>query len=174
MDTFKLNGKEFKLAAIKTPGDSPDQISTVLIKDNKIDFIHLGEALGILSNPEKSLTIPSSSAPDFNYESYMHSIRKLKKVYPLNAGFCHFGLVSGIDNISEIKRDHESCVTELRQYVIKFYQEKPETRYCANKITPIVNLRSDTDADTAANNPAIFKLILSLLYGMLMDLGYRS
>ena len=59
MDTFKLKGKEFGLAAIKTPGHSPDQISTLLIKDNKVDFIHLGEALGILSHPEKSLTIPS-------------------------------------------------------------------------------------------------------------------
>ena len=56
--------------------------------------------------------------------------------------------------------------------VIRFYKEKPETKYVFDKVWPF--LRSITDLrEGYTNNPMFLKLALSIVYDMIMDLGYR-
>ena len=168
-----MNEKEVKFAIIKTPRHSPDHVCSLLIIDNEIDFVFLGEALGHKNHPTKLITIPNSAAPDFNYNDYMSYVKKLKNLYPLIVGFNHFGMVIGRENIREIMNEHESLMKEFRSMVIRYYHEKPETKYVFNKIFPYMKLRTDL-GEGYEDNTALVKLFLSVFYSMMMDLGYRK
>lgn len=173
IDSFRLNEKEVKFTMIKTPGHSPDHACSLMIINNEIDFIFLGEALGLKNHPTKLVTIPSSAAPDFNYNDYMSSVKKLKNLYPLNVGFSHFGMVIGRENIREIMDEHETLMRDFRKMVIRYYSENPETKYILDKILPKMVLRTDL-REGYEDNPVLIKLFLGVIYGMMMDLGYRK
>ena len=171
LDTFKMNGKEIKFSIVKTPGHTPDHQCPLFIKDGEIDFIFLGEAIGTLYHSSKLLTMPTSMPVYFKYKEYMETLEKLKSLSPLKAGFGHFGVVNGKDNVREIILEHESFMKEYRAKIIKFYEEKPETRYVVNKILPFLVPRTDL---MGGNHPVLKNIILAIVYGMMIDLGYRK
>ena len=116
-------------------------------------------------------------APDFNYKDYMQSLERIQKLSPLNGGYAHFGLVAGKENVTEIIAEHESMMKEFRQKVIEYYSEKPETKYVFDKLTVFFGSKERIEGSIDEDLPeyqTFIKFFVSMLYGMMMDLGYRK
>ena len=174
IDSFYLNGQEIKLSILKTPGHTPDHQCPLFIKeDGEIDFIFFGEAVGTLYHSTKLITMPTSMPVYFQYKEYMESLENLKKLSskPSMSGFGHFGVVHGKDKVCEILLEHESFMKKYREKIIKYYKEKPETRHVVKKILPFLVPRTDL---MGGDNPVFRNIILAIVYGMLIDLGYRK
>jgi len=171
MDVFKINGEEIKLGVLKTQGHTPDHQCPVFIKNNKFDFLFFGEAVGTMYHSTKLLTWPTSMPVYFKYKEYMESLENLKKLTLLRAGFGHFGVISGKENVREILIEHELFMKEFRAKIIKYYEEKPETHYIVKKIIPFLVPRTDLVGGT---HPVFNNVILGIVYGMMIDLGYRK
>ncbi len=173
LKTFKIGEKEVKLAIFHTPGHTPDHQSIAFISDNEIEFIFYGEAVGTLYHSSKLVTTPTSMPIFFNYEDYMDSLYNLKKLKtPLICGFGHFGVVNRKKNVNYILQEHLKFMKTFRAKVIQYYKEKQETKYVLEKIKPLFNGRFDIsfgNMDQILND-----IILGLVYGMMMALGFRS
>lgn len=171
IEKFTINGLKIKLAILKTPGHTPDHQTPVLIKDDSIDFIFLGEAAGTIYHYSKLLTMPTSMPIYYNHGAYMKSLENLKQLGPLKAGFGHFGVVNGKVNVRKILLEHESFMKKYKSLIIKYYNEKPETKYILEKILPTLLPRIDLSIEDVP----IFKAIaLGIVYGMMISLGFRS
>ncbi len=171
IDKFSVNGKEIKLAILNTPGHTPDHQCPIFIQDNEIDFIFAGEALGTLYHSTKLITMPTSMPVYFRYNEYMDTVENLKKIYPSMAGYGHFGVAHGKENVRKLLLDNELLMKEFRADVIRFYKEKPETRYIVSKVIKELSLRTDLMGD---KHPILQNIVLAITYGMMMDLGYRK
>jgi len=60
---------------------------------------------------------------------------------------------------------------EFREAIIKFYNKKPETRYVLEQMMPMLIPRTDLSIE---DNPVFNGIALGIVYGMMMDLGYRK
>ena len=170
-ETFTINGIEVKFSILKTPGHTHDHQCPLFIKDGEIDFIFFGEAVGTLYHSSKLISMPTSMPVYFKYESYMKSIENLKNIYPLKAGMGHFGVINGKENVREFLLDNESFIRDFRNKVIDLYKKKPETKFIVNNIIPIFAKRTDV----YSKMHSVFRnIILGVVYGMMMDLGYRD
>ncbi len=138
-----------------------------------IDSINFYYLIGIKNHKYKPITFPSSSAPNFNYEVYMRSVDILREFDFLNAGFSYAGYVLGRNNVRHLMEEHKYLMVDFRNMVIQFYKEKPETKYVFDKIWPWLKTRTDVGKDYT-NHPMIRKLSVSMIYGMLISLGYRK
>ena len=171
IDTFHIEGSEVRLCIIQTPGHTPDHQSPAFLKDNDLDFIHYGEAMGTIYHRSKLLSMPTSMPIYFNYDKYMKTLESLRNTIPIKAGFGHFGLVQGKENVQTLLLEHKSFMKTFREKIDEFYNEKPETKYVLEKIKPFINPRTDLSID---NNPVLNGITLGIVYGMLVSLGYRS
>lgn len=171
IDRFHIHGSEVKLAIFKTPGHTPDHQCPVLIKDGDIDFIQYGESAGSIYHETKLLTMPTSMPIYYNHEKYMETLDKLIEVVPLNAGFGHFGFVTGRRNIKELLIEHKSFMKQFREEIIRLYKERPETRYVLKNINSFLMLRTDFSTPRV---PAVTGMTLAIVYGMMTSLGYRE
>ncbi len=172
IEKFSANGSEIKLAILRTPGHTLDHQTPVFIKDGLIDFIFFGEAVGTIYHSSKLLTLPTSMPIYYNHEDYMETLGNLKKLdSPLKAGFGHFGVINGKNNVREILLEHESFMKKFKSLITKYYNEKPETKYVLKKITPLLLSRTDLSID----HYSVYKnIILAIVYGMMISLGFRS
>ncbi|MFX1358281.1 MAG: MBL fold metallo-hydrolase [Promethearchaeota archaeon] len=170
-DTFTINGDEIKLSILKTPGHTPDHQSPVLISNDKVDFIFLGEAVGTLYHATKLVTMPTSMPIYYNHSDYMKTLENLKKLHPIKAGFGHFGVINGTHNMKDILLEHETFLKEFRSKIIEYYEEKPETKYVLEKIMPLLLPRTDLPLE---DNSIFNGIALGIVYGMMVDLGYRK
>ena len=171
IDTFTINGSEVKLTILKTPGHTPDHHTPILIKDGSIDFIFLGEAAGTIYHDSKLLTMPTSMPIYYNHEDYMKTLAILKQLDPLLAGFGHFGVVNGKENVQEIILEHEAFMKKFKSLIINYYNEKPETKFILDKVLPELIPRTDLSID---KNPIFNNISLGIVYGMMISLGLRS
>ncbi|MHA1292148.1 MAG: MBL fold metallo-hydrolase [Promethearchaeota archaeon] len=172
IDEFNLNGEKIKLCILKTPGHTPDHQCPLFIKNNEIEFIYLGEAAGTIYHSTKLITMPTSMPIYFNYELFMKSLQNLKKLKtPLKIGYTHYGVISGKENIRYILQEQETFMREFKQKVIELYEEKPETQYVFKKLIPFFIERSDLNE---GNSLALEKIVLGVVYGMLLNLGFRE
>ena len=171
IDRFHVNGSEIKLAVIKTPGHTPDHQCPVLIRDGNIDFIQYGESAGTIYHKSKLLTMPTSMPIYYNHEKYMETLDKLIDIVPSNAGFGHFGLVSGKKHIEKLLKEHKTFMKQFREKIVQFYSEKPETKYVLNKVSPLLLTRTDLSME---HSPILTGISLGIVYGMMTSLGYRK
>ena len=172
IETFHKDGKEIKLAILKTPGHTPDHSVIALVKDNEIDFLHSGEAIGTLYHTKKLVSMPTSMPVYFNYKDFMSSLDNLMKLKtPLKIGMGHSGVINGKNNVRFFMLEHKDFLKDFRSKVKQYYHEKPETEYVLKKLTPDLEARTDT---LGGNDKMIFSdIILGVIYGMMVDLGYR-
>ena len=171
IESFQINGSEVKFGILKTPGHTPDHQSPVFVKKNNLDFIHLGESVGTIYHSSELVTIPTSMPTYYNHEQYMNTLQNYKNLSPSEAGFGHFGVVSGKENFRTLLLEHESFMRKFREAIIKFYGEKPETRYVFEHVIPMLTPRTDL----SFGKDSIFnEIALGIVYGMMMDLGYRK
>jgi len=171
IEKFTTNGHEVKLAILKSPGHTHDHQSTVFIRNGTVDFIFLGESAGTIYHSTKLITMPTSMPVFYNHDAYMSTIENYKKLFPLKAGFSHFGVVNGKENVRKLLLEHEAFMKEFRSNIIEFYKQKPETKYVVDHILPLLTSRSDM---TTENHPIFQGIALGIVYGMMMDLGYRK
>ncbi len=171
IDAFHKNGSEIKLVILKTPGHTPDHQTPVLIKNNLIDFIFLGEAAGTIYHNSELLTMPTSMPIYYNHEDYMKTLENLKKLTPIMAGYGHFGIVNGQNNVQQILFEHEDFMKKFKNLIIEYHTEKPETKYILEKILPELLPRTDLSIDS---NPLFRNIVLGIVYGMMISLGFRS
>lgn len=171
IDVFRINGSEIKLSILKTPGHAPDHQCPALIKDGEIEFIHFGESAGTIYHSSKLVTMPTSMPIYYNHAKYMESLENLKKLTPLKAGFGHFGVVNGKENVRKLLLEHETFMKKFRKEIIGHYTEKPETKHIVNKILPLLIPRTDLPI---SRNPVFNDVTLGIVYGMLISLGYRE
>ncbi|MFX1344032.1 MAG: MBL fold metallo-hydrolase [Promethearchaeota archaeon] len=171
VSTFHINNSEVKLTIFKTPGHTPDHQCPAFIKDGVLNFIHFGEAVGTIYHSSALVTMPTSMPIYYNNEKYMETLDKIKNLAPLKAGFGHFGIANGKENIRELILDNESFMKNFRKYIIKYYKEKPETEYIYNKVRPLFASRTDLSIDDI---PVFNGIILAVVYGEMISLGYRE
>ncbi len=171
IDSFTINGSEVKLGILKTPGHTPDHQCPIFVKDNLIDFIQLGESVGTIYHASELITMPTSMPTYYNHEEYMTTLRNLKNLSPTKAGFSHFGVINGKKNVRKMLLEHEAFMKEFREAIIKFYSKKPETRYVLEQTMPMLIPRTDLSIE---DNPVFKGIALGIVYGMMMDLGYRN
>jgi glyoxylase-like metal-dependent hydrolase (beta-lactamase superfamily II) len=171
IDSFTINGSEVKLGILKTPGHTPDHQCPIFVKDNLIDFIQLGESVGTIYHTSELITMPTSMPTYYNHEEYMLTLRNLKNLFPTKAGFGHFGVINGKENVRKMLLEHEAFMKDFRKAIIKFYNKKPETRYVLEQIMPMLIPRTDLSIE---DNPVFKGIALGIVYGMMMDLGYRN
>jgi glyoxylase-like metal-dependent hydrolase (beta-lactamase superfamily II) len=171
IDSFLINGSEVKLSILKTPGHTPDHQCPLFVKDNLIDFIQLGESVGTIYHASELITMPTSMPIYYNHEEYMTTLRNLKNLFPSKAGFGHFGVINGKENVRKMLLEHEAFMKEFREAIIKFYNKKPETRYVLEQIMPMLIPRTDL---SIKDNSIFNGIALGIVYGMMMDLGYRN
>ena len=171
IESFQLNGSEIKLAILKTPGHTPDHQTPILIKDGSIDFIFLGEAAGTIYHDSELVTMPTSMPIFYSHKDYMKTLENLKKLNPLMAGYGHFGIVNGQNNVRQILYEHKEFMEKFKTLIIKYHAEKPETKYVLNKILPELLPRTDLSIDST---PLFRNIALGIVYGMMISLGFRS
>ncbi len=171
IDKFSVNGTEIKLGILRTPGHTPDHQSPLFINQNSIDFIFLGEAAGTLYHDTKLLTMPTSMPIYYKHEDYMKSIKNLMQLEPLMVGYGHFGIVNGKNNVQIILSEHEAFIEKFKSLIIKYYSENPKTKYVLDRVLPELVPRTDFFID---DNPIFSKIVLAIVYGMMVSLGYRS
>jgi glyoxylase-like metal-dependent hydrolase (beta-lactamase superfamily II) len=169
--SFSINGSNVKFGILSTPGHSPDHQSPLFVKDDSIEFISLGESVGTVYHSSKLVTMPTSMPTYYNHKEYMRTLENLKKLSPLKAGFSHFGVINGKSNVREILLEHETFMKEFRNAIIRFYREKPETKYVLKQIMPLLISRTDI---SFGENSVFGGIALGIVYGMMMDLGYRK
>ncbi|MFX1324495.1 MAG: MBL fold metallo-hydrolase [Promethearchaeota archaeon] len=168
---FHSNGAEIRLAIYKTPGHTPDHQCPAFIRDGELDFIHYGEAVGTIYHSSKLVTMPTSMPIYYNHEKYMNSLKNLKKLTPSKAGFGHFGMIHGKENIRKLVIEHQKFMIQFRENIIKYYKEKPETQYVLKKILPSMTIRTDLSMNVT---PVFESMILAIVYGEMISLGYRD
>jgi len=101
----------------------------------------------------------------------MKTLENIKQLSPLKAGFGHFGVVNGKNNVRDTLVEHESFMKEYKSLITKYYNEKPETKYILEKILPILLPRTNL----SIKDVPIFKnIVLGIVYGMMISLGFRS
>jgi glyoxylase-like metal-dependent hydrolase (beta-lactamase superfamily II) len=171
VDSFSLNGKMIDLALLKTSGHTPDHQCPFFIVDGEVDFLFLGEAAGTIYHSEKFLTMPTSMPVYFEFGPYMESLHNLKQLNAKIAGFCHFGVICGQDNVEYILDENEQFMKEFRSKIIEYYETRPETRYVFEKMMPHLTPRTDL---VGKDHPIMKNIVLGIVYGMMMDLGYRN
>lgn len=168
---FHINGSEVNLVILKTPGHTPDHQCPAFVKDGKLDFIHFGEAVGTIYHSSELVTMPTTMPIYYNNEKYMETLGNIKNITPLKAGFGHFGVVHGKENVRELILDNESFMKIFRKRIIKYYKEKPETKYVLKNMRPLFTPRTDLSIDDSS----VFNgIILAVVYGEMISLGYRE
>ncbi|MGQ4874459.1 MAG: MBL fold metallo-hydrolase [Promethearchaeia archaeon] len=170
-ETFESKGSKIRMSVLKTPGHTPDHQSILFVRNGIQEFIFFGEAIGTLYHSSKLVTTPTSMPIYFNFKEYMNSVENLRKLNPKQAGFGHYGVVNGENNVQKIMEEHKNFMNEFRELIIKYYNEKPETKYIVEKITPYLTKRTDIKSEFSE----VFRnIVLGVVYGMMVDLGYRK
>jgi glyoxylase-like metal-dependent hydrolase (beta-lactamase superfamily II) len=171
IDSFHKNAQEYHFTIINTPGHCPNHACPLFIKNGKIDFIYVCEALGTFWNSTDLVTYPSSMPPDFCYSEYIDTAESLKKIAPNSIGYAHFGVIKGFEDVRQLIEEHLKFMKKFRNLVIKLYAEVPETKYLVDKLTPL--LKSRTDLTKYFNHPVLVQGLVGVIYGMMIDLNYR-
>ncbi len=161
---------EMKL--VSTPGHTPDHCSPTFYRDNEAVFTFAGEAAGCMYHRTELISGPTSMPPNFNFELYMRSLQKLKALKPSAIGFCHFGIIKGREDVSSYLERHEKDLILFRELVIEAYNEKNSIKHILERTNDF--LRKSFDPHISLPESFLRNLHLALIYGLLVDLGYRK
>ncbi|HNX25124.1 MAG TPA: MBL fold metallo-hydrolase [Spirochaetota bacterium] len=164
-----------RVRLLHTPGHTADHCSPSVILGDRTIFTFAGEALGTIYTNDKMLSTPTSMPPNFNYKDYISSMDKLRSMNPELIGFCHFGIISGADDINFVFKDHREFMDLFRQEIITAFNENPSTSHVLKKTEYLWKDRIDSDFTKIKGSDAFFgNLRLALTYGVMVDLGFRN
>jgi glyoxylase-like metal-dependent hydrolase (beta-lactamase superfamily II) len=164
-----------RIQLVHTPGHTTDHCSPSVVAGDRTVFTFAGEALGTIYTNNKMLSTPTSMPPNFNYNDYISSIGKLRSMNPELIGFCHFGILSGADDINFVFEDHLEFMKRFRQEIIDAYSENPSTSNVLSRTEYLWKDRIDNEFAGIKGSEAFFgNLRLALTYGVMVDLGFRK
>ena len=133
-------------------------------------FCHVAEAAGIHYHLSKFVTIPTSMPPGFQFDPFMASLEKLIKIQPQTISFCHFGAITGAQDSMAALQDQKEFLPFYRAKIKELFEKYGTTREVVEGIVPILLERSIFTQGSSE----IKKFILALVYGMLVDLGFKE
>jgi len=166
-------GERVKL--LYTPGHAADHCSPSVIMNGRTIFTFAGEAMGTIYTSDKILSTPTSMPPNFRYNDYISSMNKIRSMNPELLGFCHFGIISGRDDLNFIFNDHFDFMKRFRQGIIDAYNENPSTEHVMAKTEYLWRDRIDESfADVKGSELFFGNLRLALTFGVMVDLGFRN
>ena len=160
--------KQFLLLA--TPGHTSDHVCPTLINNGETEFVYLGESAGGLLHSQQLLTVPSSMPPEFKFNTYIKSLRKLIKLKPHNVGYAHSGVVQGQEATKQILKEHLDFSFCFRDFVENKFTERRETRFVVEQfIEQEMKKRSESYTHKLYTN-----YVVAVVYGQLIDLGLKE
>jgi len=166
-------GERVKL--LYTPGHTVDHCSPSVILNDRTIFTFAGEALGTIYTNRKMLSTPTSMPPNFKYDDYISSMKKIRSINPGLIGLCHFGIISGTEDINFLFDDHFKFMTSFRDSIIKAFNENPSTEHVLAGTEYLWEDRIDREfADIKGSELFFGNLRLALTYGVMVDLGFRK
>ena len=116
--------------------------------------------------------MPTSMPIYFDFKAFNNSLSNILKLKtPLKVGYTHFGIVHGKENVKYMFEEQQSFIKEFRAKVIELHEENPETKYIFNNLISYFTGRSDIVGE---NDLALKNIILGIVYGMMLDLGFRK
>lgn len=164
-----------KVQLLYTPGHTVDHCSPSVMADGRAIFTFAGEALGTVYTSKRMLSTPTSMPPNFRYDDYIASMEKLRLLNPELIGFCHFGMISGADDINFVFNDHLNFMIQFRQEIIEAFSEDPSTSHVMTRTEHLWKDRIDSEFSGIKGSEAFFgNLRLALTYGLMVDLGLRG
>lgn len=164
-----------KVKLVHTPGHSGDHCSPAVYMDGVPRFLFAGEAAGTLHTHDLSLSSPSSMPPNFRFDLYMESLEKILSIKPEAIGFCHFGMISGWEDVESYLVKHGAFMKEFREEIIKAFNEKPSTENVLKSTAGLWDRRFDEELTSVKGSENFFRnLKLALTYGVMIDLGFRK
>lgn len=167
------DGSRIKL--LHTPGHTSDHCSPVVMNGNRAVFAFAGEAAGTIYTSAKMLSTPTSMPPNFRYDDYMSSMNLLREIDPELLGFCHYGIISGKDDIEFLFDDHALFMKKFREGIVSAFKENPSTGHVLAETEYLWKDRIDsTFADIKGSELFFGNLRLALTYGVMVDLGFRK
>jgi len=171
---LEFSGGE-RVQLVYTPGHTVGHCSPSVILGGRTIFTFTGEAWGTIYTHHKMLSTPTSMPPNFSYDDYIASMKKIKSLNPELAGFCHFGIISGADDINFLYDDHMNFMAQFRQGIIDAFNENPSTEHVMSRTEHLWKDRIDSEFAGVKGSEAFFGNIrLALTYGMMVDLGFRG
>ncbi len=172
-DTIPLDGLETnqKLTIIDTPGHTPDHVCPTLLDAPKhARFMFLGEAAGALFHSTKLATFGTSMPPDFNFNDYVASLKKIMEYKPDLVGYCHFGAVKGQEHAWNVMQDNLDFTFHFRDFVKENFEKHGSIRPVVEKfIAEEAPARIDW-----AQTQLLTQILVALIYGQLVDLGLKQ
>ncbi|MFW9903730.1 MAG: MBL fold metallo-hydrolase [Candidatus Thorarchaeota archaeon] len=160
--------KQFKL--LPTPGHTSDHVCPVIEKNGQTEFVYLSECAGGLLHSKKLLTVPSSMPPDFNFGTYIQSLRNVLTLKSLNVGYAHAGAVRGQEVVKQVLEEHIEFSFFFRDFVKKKFTERKKTRYVVEQF-----LDQEMKKRSEAHNHELYvNYVVAVVYGQLVDLGLKK
>jgi glyoxylase-like metal-dependent hydrolase (beta-lactamase superfamily II) len=155
-----------------TPGHTPDHVTATLSNNGETTFMFVGEGAGSLMHDSKLVTLGTSMPPEFNFNHYISSLKKVIAKKPANIGLAHFGVVLGERSTTKLLKENLNFTYFFRNFVSEKYQERKETRFIVEQFlekefpnrVDLEHLKSGIMTD----------VIVALVYGQLIDLGLRK
>lgn len=160
---------------VYTPGHTADHCSPSVILGDRTIFTFAGEAMGTIYTGDRILTTPTSMPPNFRYDDYMSSMDKIMKMKPESVGFCHFGIVSGKEDVDFVYNEHSGFMKRFRQGIIDAFNENPSTEHVMARTEHLWKDRIDASFSEIKGSELFFgNLRLALTFGVMVDLGFRK
>ena len=164
-----------KVKLVHTPGHSDDHCSPAVYIDGNPLFIYAGEAAGTLHTNDGAMSSPSSMPPNFKYEVYLKSLEKILSMKPEAIGLCHFGMVSGFNDVETFLMKHGDFMKIFRDEIIRTFNENPSTAHVLKNTEYLWENRFDKELTSVKGSENFFKnLKLALTFGVMVDLGFRK
>ncbi|MFA5518793.1 MAG: MBL fold metallo-hydrolase [Spirochaetota bacterium] len=167
------DGARVKL--VYTPGHTSDHCSPAVYLDEKVSFLFAAEAAGTFYTYDSTHSTPTSMPPNFKYDVYMKSLEKILAIKPEAIGFCHFGIISGADEVQSYLIKHGEFMKKFREAIIKAFNENPSTSHVLESTAYLWENRFGEELLSIKGSEYFFKnLRLALTYGVMVDLGFRK
>ena len=168
--SIPIPGLEKQLKLIATPGHTSDHVCPIIINNGETEFVYLGESAGGLLHSQLLLTVPSSMPPDFNFNTYIRSLRKLIDLRPINIGYAHSGVVQGQEAAKRVLEEHLDFSFFFRDFVKDKFTERGETRFVVEQF-----IEQEMKKRSEANNHKLYiNYVVAVVYGQLVDLGLKE
>ncbi len=164
--------EEMRFQLLATPGHTHDHVSPFFTDNNGTSFVFTGESAGTFMHSTELITLGTSMPPDFNYSTYIKSLKKIIKLNPSIIGFGHFGAVFGREEADRILNENLKFSSFFRDFVREKFSEQNKTKFVVEEfIQKQLSKRVDPEQ---VDNPLLKNTIVALVYGQLVDLGLRD
>jgi len=165
-------GGDITVRLIETPGHTPDHCAPTFFKGGRAFFSFAGESCGCLYHMSEPVSSPTSMPPNFHFDSYMDSAKKVAALKPGAIGFCHYGVLDGSDAVQSYLENHLRDMNTFRGLVVDSYGKNNSTRDVMEGTREF--FKNTFDPLTRMPEKYMENLQLAIVYGLMVDLGFKE